>query len=50
MFLPYEFLYAKVPDQLKKVIDRKQLAVVKSSRESFLTATSQNLPKYVIPY
>ncbi|CAB3987009.1 WASH complex subunit 4-like, partial [Paramuricea clavata] len=44
MFFPNEFIQSKIP-QLQKFIDRKQEAVVRSSRESFLSAMNQNLPR-----
>ena len=47
MFFPNEFIQSKIP-QLQKFIDRKQEAVVTSSRQSFLTTMDQNLPRYTV--
>jgi hypothetical protein len=46
MFFPNEFLQSKIPQLLQKFIDRKQVPVVTSSRESFLSTVNQNLPRY----
>ena len=48
MFFPNEFLQSRIPQLLQKFIDRKQVPVVTSSRESFLSTVNQNLPRYGI--